>query len=198
MTGAVVLAAGHSSRMGSPKALLPYGGSTFLGCVLGLLEAAGVEAVRIVTGPDGSGLRAAAPALPDEAWVENPSPDDGMLSSVRLGVCALPAGTEAFVLWPVDHPFVRAATVSALLSTWRAHRSPVVLPRHRGRRGHPVLFDASTVPEILSAPDDAGPRHVVAAHADDRIEIEVADAGILADIDTPEAYEEAFGRRLDR
>jgi CTP:molybdopterin cytidylyltransferase MocA len=198
MIGAVVLAAGRSARMGHPKALLPYGGSTFLGCVLGLLETAGVEAVRIVTGPDDKGLRAAAPTLPGEAWVENPAPDDGMLSSVRLGVCALPAGTEAFFLWPVDHPLVRAATVSALLSAWRTHRPPVVVPRHRGRRGHPVLFDASTIPEILSAPDDAGARHVVAAHADDRIELEVADAGILADIDTPEAYEGAFGRRLER
>ncbi len=198
MTGAVVLAAGRSSRMGRPKALLPYGGSTFLGSVLGLLETAGIGAVRIVTGRDGDGLKAAAPALPEDAWVENPSPDDGMLSSVRLGVCALPAGTEAFLLWPVDHPLVRAATVSALLSIWRSRRPPVVVPRHRGRRGHPVLFDASTIPEILSAPDDAGARHVVAAHASDRIEIEVADAGILADIDSPEAYEAAFGRRLER
>lgn len=198
MIGAVVLAAGHSSRMGSPKGLLPYGGSTFLGCVLGLLETAGVEAVRIVTGPGAAALRDAAPTLPGEAWVENSSPDDGMLSSVRLGVCALPAGTEAFFLWPVDHPLVRAGTVSALLSIWRSRRPPVVVPRHRGRRGHPVLFDASTIPEILSAPDATGARHVVAAHASDRIEIEVADAGILADIDTPEAYEEAFGRRLER
>lgn len=193
-----MLAAGSSSRMGRAKALLPYGGSTFLECVLGVLEAAGVDAVRVVVGRDGDGLRAATPALPDDAWVENPTPDDGMLSSARLGVCALPAGTEAFFLWPVDHPLVRAATVSALLATWRARRAPVVVPRHRGRRGHPVLFDASTIPEILSAPDDAGARHVVAAHANDRIELEVADAGILADIDTPEAYEEAFGRRPER
>ena len=193
MIGAVVLAAGASSRMGMPKALLPYGGSTFLECVLGLLDANGVEAARIVTAPGADEIRESH-ALPADAWVENPSPDEGMLSSVRRGVCALPAGTEAFLLWPVDHPLVRSATVGSLLRVWRARRVPVVVPCHRGRRGHPVLFDASTIPEILSAPDDAGARWVVAAHESDRVDLEVEDAGVLADIDTPEAYEAAFGR----
>lgn len=194
MIGAVVLAAGASSRMGRPKALLPYGRSTFLECVLAILDANDVGAVRVVVANDAEGVRRAAPTLPPESWVVNPSPADGMLSSVRLGVCALPAGTEAFFLWPVDHPLVRAATVGAMTQAWRSRGAPVVVPVHRGRRGHPVLFDASTMPEILSAPDDAGARHVVAAHRHDRIELEVADGGVVADIDTPEAYEAAFGR----
>ena len=194
MIGAVVLAAGASSRMGRPKALLPYGGSTFLECVLAILDANDVGAVRVVVGTEANAIRSSLPALSEESWVRNPSPQDGMLSSVRLGVCALPAGTEAFLLWPVDHPLVRAATVGALAHAWRSRKAPIVVPRHRGRRGHPVLFDASTVPDLLSAPDDAGARHVVAAHDKDRIEIEVADGGVVADIDTPEAYEAAFGR----
>lgn len=193
MIGAVVLAAGASSRMGRPKALLPYGGATFLECVLGVLDANGVDAVRVVTAPGAEEIRGSV-ALPAESWVENPSPESGMLSSVRSGVCALPAGTEAFLLWPVDHPLVRSATVASLVHLWRTRRVPVVVPRHGGRRGHPVLFDASTIPEILSAPDDGGARHVVAAHERDRVELDVGDAGVLADIDTPEAYEAAFGR----
>lgn len=196
MIGGVVLAAGASVRMGRPKALLPYGGSTFLECILGALDAAGIGAVRIVVGEDAAAIRERFPALVETTLVRNPNPEEGMLSSVRVGVSALPEGVEAFLLWPVDHPLVRASTASALVQAWREWNAPVVLPRHRGKRGHPVLFSVGTIPELLSAPDDRGARHVVEAHAGDRLEIEVSDPGIVADIDTPEAYESVFGRPI--
>lgn len=196
MIGGVVLAAGASVRMGRPKALLPYGGSTFLECILGSLDAAGIGAVRIVVGADAAAIREGFPALVETTLVRNPNPEEGMLSSVRVGVSALPEGVEAFLLWPVDHPLVRASTASALVRAWRERNAPVVLPRHRGKRGHPVLFSVETIPELLSAPDDRGARHVVEAHAGDRLEIEVSDPGIAADIDTPEAYESVFGRPI--
>ncbi len=196
MIGGVVLAAGASARMGRPKALLPYGRSTFLECILGTLDAAGIGAVRVVVGADAAAILAATPALPPEALVRNPRPEEGMLSSVRVGVAALPEGVEAFLLWPVDHPLARASTASVLIQAWRERKAPIVLPRHRGTRGHPVLFSVETIPELLSAPDDRGARHVVEAHAGDRVEVEVGDPGIAADIDTPEAYEAAFGRPI--
>jgi molybdenum cofactor cytidylyltransferase len=180
--------------MGRPKALLPYGGVTFLECILAVLDANGVESVRVVVGTDARSIQTAVPSLQRECIVVNPSPGEGMLSSVRRGVCALPAGTESFLLWPVDHPLVRASTVGALIHTWRRKRPPLVVPTRGGKRGHPVLFDSCTVPELVAAPDEAGARHVVAAHERDRIELEVADGGVLVDIDTPEAYQAVFGK----
>ena len=178
MIGAVVLAAGAGTRMGRPKAglIVPGTGATFLDTVLATLDAAGVAAVRVVVAPDAAGSLAGE--------VVNPDPSRGMLSSVQAGLRALPAATEAVLLWPVDHPLVSAATVRALVDRFRADAPPVVVPVHGGRRGHPALFAARVIPELLAADPSRGARAVVLAHAD-RVELPVADRGVVQDIDAP-------------
>jgi molybdenum cofactor cytidylyltransferase len=172
--GAVVLAAGGSSRMGSPKALL----TTAAGTTFATLRDAGVDAVRVVAAPG---------AFPVEDPVTNPDPSRGMLSSVQCGLRALPEGCDAILVWPVDHPLVTSSTVAAMIAAFRADDPPIVVPVHGGRRGHPVLFASRVVPELLSADPGIGARRVVHAHSD-RLELPVADPGILDDIDTPDDY----------
>ena len=186
MITAVVLAAGEGRRMGAPKvsARLPDG-RTFLQAVLATVRAAGVDEVRVVVGP---GTQASAD---DATLVLNPRPEAGMLSSVRAGVRAAPAGTRALLLWPVDHPHVRAATVRRLIEAHAHTGAPVVVPVHGGRRGHPTLFDAALLPELLEAPDDVGARAVVHAHEQELCELAVEDAGVIADLDTPADLETA-------
>jgi CTP:molybdopterin cytidylyltransferase MocA len=185
MIAAVVLAAGASSRMGSPKAhLLASGAASFLDAILATLGDAGIEVVRIVTAPE--------VAVADGAVV-NPDPSRGMLSSVQCGLGALPPGVDAVLLWPVDHPLVKAATVTSLIEAFRGGGHPVVVPVFEGGRGHPVLFAAALVPELLSADPAVGARAVVHAHAD-RLELAVPDPGVGADVDTPEDYRRIFGR----
>jgi molybdenum cofactor cytidylyltransferase len=179
VTGAVVLAAGASTRMGSPKALLTTAaGTTFLQAILATLREAGVESVRVVVAP-GAGT--------DATHVINPEPARGMLSSVQCGLRALPEPCDAVLLWPVDHPLVRVSTVAAMLDAFRSGDPPVVVPTHDGRRGHPVLFARRLVPELLAADPALGARAVVHAHAD-RLELTVEDRGVLADVDTREDY----------
>lgn len=181
MIGAIVLAAGTSSRMGRPKAAMTLGreGPTFLDAILTTLDGAGVAAVRVVV-PPGQERR-------DARDVQNPDPAAGMLRSVQCGLRALPSGLDAVFVWPVDHPLVERATIVAMITALRAGGAPIVVPTHSGRRGHPVLFAARVLPELFTADGTRGAAAVVHAHAD-RLELAVADRGILEDIDTPEDY----------
>lgn len=186
MIGAIVLAAGSSSRMGRAKADLPIGpgGRSFVDTITGTLAAAGVSAVKVVVAP---GL----PRPPEHAVV-NPDPSAGMLSSLKCGLGAFQDVLDAVLVWPVDHPLVERDTVVALIAAFQCTGAPVVVPTHHGRRGHPVLFAARLFPELTAADPSQGARAVVHAH-DDRVELPVSDDGVVSDIDTPEDYARAFG-----
>lgn len=186
MIGAVVLAAGASSRMGVPKWSLPASpeGISFLQSILEALRAAAVSTVRVVTAPGAE--------IVEEAVV-NPEPSRGMLSSLQCGLRALPQDVGAVLVWPVDHPLVTTATVTAMLRAWRDGNPPVVVPTFDGRRGHPVLFAGRLLPELLAADPGAGARSVVHAHPERR-ELPVLDRGVVTGINTREDYRRAFGR----
>ena len=192
MIGAIVLAAGRSERMGRPKPLLPCRGTTFLGAVLDTLGRTRAGAIRVVLGRGAEAIRKAA-GLPDDLVVVNPTPERGMLSSLHLGIAALPPGVRAFLVWPVDHPLVEAETVDRLIAALEASGAPLAVPVHAGRRGHPALLSMGIAPEIETAPETEGARAVVRAHASDLVEVAVDDAGVVTGIDTPEAYAAAFG-----
>jgi molybdenum cofactor cytidylyltransferase len=187
--GAIVLAAGASSRMGRPKATLTVGpeGRTFVGAIVETLVAANVTAVRVVVTPEMDGL------TPD--GVANPDPSAGMLSSVQCGLRAFRQPIDAVLLWPVDHPLVSRGTIDLLVAAFRDRNPPVVVPTFEGRRGHPVLFSARLIPELLAADPSRGAREVVHAH-DDRLELPVDDRGVIEDIDTPDDYFRLFGVTL--
>ena len=186
MIGAIVLAAGAGSRMGRDKATLRVGtgGPTFLEAIEQTLGEAGVELVRVVI----------APGRPHSSRhaVVNPNPAAGMLSSIHCGLHALVAPLDAVLIWPVDHPSVTTGTVTALVAAFEAAAAPIVVPTYEGRRGHPVLFAASTFHELIAADPSQGARAVVHAHAD-RMELPVDDPGILIDIDTPADYADYRG-----
>jgi CTP:molybdopterin cytidylyltransferase MocA len=193
---AIVLAAGKSERIGRPKPLLPTtDGTPFLAAILDTMTGTRVDEVRVVVGYQAEQVIDLG-GLVRHVIVHNREFERGMLSSVQAGVRALPPGTNAFLLWPVDQPLVRADTVDRIIAAWEELEAPVVVPVHRGKRGHPTLFSAKLGPELLRAPESEGARAVVHAHEKHLIEVEVDDPGILTDIDTPQAYRKAFGREL--
>ena len=153
MIAAIVLAAGASERMGQAKADLQMpGGTSFLESILTTLRRLRVPA-WVVVGPDD---RRAAP--PGAELVVNPDPSRGMLSSLQCGLRALPPGTGAVIVWPVDHPRVEPGTIATLIAAQRAHGAPVVLPRKDGRRGHPVVFAGGALEELAGLPDTLLPQ----------------------------------------
>jgi CTP:molybdopterin cytidylyltransferase MocA len=183
-TAGLILAAGESRRMGSPKALLEYRGETFLERLVRLFSAR-CAPVIVVLGAHAEEIRARSTA--DCTFVFNADWQTGQTSSMQCGLRAVPAEAEGVLFTLVDHPAVSEETLDALM---HAGHGPALLrvPRFEGRRGHPVWFSSALLPEFLAIPPAGAAREVVRAHAAETTFLDVADAGILADIDDPAAY----------
>jgi molybdenum cofactor cytidylyltransferase len=180
IAAAIVLAAGESRRMGSPKALLPYAGESFLDRLTGLL-APRCAAVIVVLGAAAEEIRARA--VRPATFVLNPDYARGQLASLQCGLRALPPEAEGVLFTLVDHPAVAPATLDALL---RAPAPLLRVPRFEGRRGHPVWFRRELAAEFLRETGTA--RDVVARHAASTEFLDLDDPGIVADIDDPASF----------
>jgi molybdenum cofactor cytidylyltransferase len=176
--------------MGSPKALLVLEGETFLARLVRELRAGGCEEVVVVTGPT---TETDSAGIADEATVAgarlavNPDRDSPQVESLRAALRALPAGTAAVVVTPVDAPRASRKTVAMLLEAWRSGAS-VAIPTFEGRRGHPVLFGGPLFEELLGDELPEGARTVIQRHSERLALVPVGDPGILLDVDTPADY----------
>jgi molybdenum cofactor cytidylyltransferase len=184
----VILAAGASRRMGSPKALLRLAGETFLDRAI-VLFAAACESVVVVLGHQADEIRAQSAQAGLAAFVVNPEPERGQLSSLQTGLAAIPEGVDAGVFCPVDYAAVRLDTLRTLIAALAGSSAVFAIPRYRGERGHPVLFRASVLREFLALPDGAAARDLVHAYASRTAYVDVEDFGVLRDADTPEDYD---------
>jgi len=183
MIAAIILSAGKSERMGSPKALLQYRGQSFLATILAEASSAGMMPAIVVAGHH---YDAISQAFPNVQIVFNPNYEQGMSTSVQAGIRALPAGLAGLAVFLVDHPLVDRQTIELLVPRLLPGR--IVVPIHAGRRGHPVLFAAELFGEILSLSPDQGLNTVVRRQPERVIEVLVENAGVLRDIDTPEQF----------
>ena len=185
----IVLSAGRSSRMGSPKPLLELGGETFLARAVRVLREGGCDPVVVVLPPgEAGGAMGEIARSAGAVAVENPEPQAEPVDSLQIGLGEMEDVTAAAVVLPVDVPVAGAAAVRALIAAWRERPAPIARPVHGGKPGHPVLF-ARAVWEELSAPDlRHGARDVVHRHHAEILEVEVGDPGVLVDIDTQQEY----------
>lgn len=189
MIAGIILAAGDSRRMGSPKALLDYRGETFAARLIRIFEKF-CDPVIVVAGRHAAQIRAQIGAR----VVINPDPDRGQLSSLQTALAELPANIEAFLFTPVDSPAVAESTVAAMIGDFRSSRAPFVIPRFCGKRGHPVLAAGAMTREFLAQLAEAETRAVVNRHENEIRYLDVDDPGILTDVDDPEAYRELVSR----
>ncbi|MCG3133051.1 MAG: Molybdenum cofactor guanylyltransferase [Planctomycetes bacterium] len=182
---AILLAAGASSRMGRPKALLPLAGAAFVDAVAETLRAGGARPVLVILGSHEAEIRRGA-KLRDVEIVSHAGWAAGRTSSIQAGLRALPSDAPAAILALVDMPFVRSATVAALLRVHAAAPDDVeaVVPSFGGRRGHPVLLRRPLFPRVLAlGPDEPLSTVIRAAHV---LPVAVDDPGIHTDLDAPE------------
>lgn len=177
---AVILAAGSSTRMGFPKPLLTYQGERFIDRLVRIFGAVCKELVVVRSAASGEWTVAGA------HLVNNPRPERGMLSSLQCGLSAVSSECDAIFFTPVDYPAIAESTVSRLAAAWAG--DPIVIPRYRGRRGHPVLISRALVPEFEHVPDSAQAADVVRRHEPEIRYVDVDDPAILRDVDTPEEH----------
>jgi molybdenum cofactor cytidylyltransferase len=187
----LILAAGESRRMGSPKALLRYGDETFLDTLTALLSWR-CAPVIVVLGAHAAEIRAGV--VRPATFVVNPDYARGMTTSMQCGLRAVPADAEGVLFTLVDHPAASPGTLDALLAPMDRHNTPLLrVPRYREKRGHPIWFARQLVPEFLALPDDRAAREVVRRHVDRTEFLDLDDPGIVADIDNPEDYHALTG-----
>lgn len=187
----VVLAAGRSARMGTPKALLDFLGLPFVVRILQALEVLEVKTRVVVLGPDGARIQ---PVLAgnDCVIVENPEPESGPIASLRLALKAVQGlQPSAVLVWPVDLPHVRVSTIERLLETHRLSRPAVVLPMFGERRGHPVIWGSALFEELLTSATATrdGARAILRAHQAEIVPVSVDDPAVIDAVNTPEDYE---------
>jgi molybdenum cofactor cytidylyltransferase len=199
MIPALVLAAGRSSRMGRPKALLQLGKDIFLTRIVGTLREAQVEEVVVVLGYEAEAVaEALSSARVSARAVVNEQFEQGQLSSLIAGLAVIDRpDVVAGLVTLVDMPLVAPATVRAVLSCYRRTHAPVVRPTRDNAYGHPVLFDRSLFSDLRAADPAAGIRSVVRAYASPAGAVRVNDDGAFLDVDTPAEYEQVL-RMLDR
>lgn len=191
MIAGIILAAGASSRMGSPKALLEYRGESFIQRLVRVLSPVCGQVI-VVLGYHAADIR---PGIPDSAVITiNPAPDRGQLSSLQTALAALPPDAEGFLFTPVDSPAVASETVVRLADEFR-RRDPatlLVIPRIQRpsgpKRGHPVFASRAIAEELLALPAAAMASEVIHGHIPQTVYVDVDDPGILTDIDDREAY----------
>lgn len=197
--GAIVLAAGSSSRMGAHKLLLPLGDRPLASYAVAAACASAAAPVVVVLGREADELRAALPPGRYRAVV-NPDYATGMASSLRVGLRALLTAHEdtgGFAGSPLagalialaDQPLAGADLFDALLSAAAAAPAMIVAPSYAGQRGNPVVFSAALFPELERVAGDRGGREVIARHPDLLRLIEWPDVRAALDVDRPGDYE---------
>jgi molybdenum cofactor cytidylyltransferase len=192
MLAAVILSGGASSRMGSPKALVPYQGRPFLEHLLEVTSHRNIGVRRVVLGAQAEPIAKAIQLKADEIVI-NEDWEKGQLSSIQAALRSLPPETDGILLCLIDHPLISAVLVQELIEQFYKSKKPIVLPLYEGRRGHPVIFSSTLYDELLHAPLATGARAVVWAHSGDIEEVRTNEEGCVLNLNDPETLNKALG-----
>ena len=179
---AIVPAAGKGERFGGAKLVARIGRDTMLDRTLRSLFDAAIDLAIVVTAPDADLAAVAGLADPRVRRVQNPDPSRGMFSSIQ---CALESAEgDPLIVLPADMPFVRSATVAAVIAEC-VQSKQIAMPSYGGKRGHPVAFPASVRAALLAASPESTLKLALLATGVAHVELAVDDPGVLRDVDVP-------------
>ncbi len=188
--GAIILAAGSSSRLGQPKQLLQFRGKTLLRHMVEAAATAGCQPIAVVVGAERDRISKEL-AETKQFLVENETWHRGIGNSIRAGLRAVVAANpniEAIVLLTCDQPLVGAETITALKTRQAETQKPIVASAYAGTLGIPALFACAYFNELFALDDEAGAKRVIFDHRDNVAEYQFPRGAI--DIDTPADYEQ--------
>ena len=185
---AVVLAAGRSTRMGTVnKMIAEIGGKPLVRIAAEQALASKASPVIVVTGHEREKVEAALKGL-NVRFANNPDFAEGLGTSLRAGIAAVPAEADGAVILLGDMPQIDAALVDKLIGAFDPEKGAlVVVPTIEGRRGNPVIWARRFFPELMAVTGDVGARHIIANVAEAVAEVAVSDVSVTVDVDTPEA-----------
>lgn len=184
---AIILAAGESRRMGKQKLLLPYAGKPVIEHIVDEVTASKVAQTIVVTGHDTAAIHSILREKP-VVLVENARYKEGMLSSVRCGLNAVPRRFRAFMVVLGDQPGIRAEIVDFLIDGFQKSDRGIVVPLYNDDTGHPIIISMKYRDEVLTKFDDSGLRGLIYGRPDEVLRLPVPFESVLRDMDTPEDY----------
>ncbi len=186
---AIVLAAGRSIRMGEAnKLLLNLRGVPLISRTVSAVRDGAIASIIVVTGHDAEAVADVLRGQP-VTFAHNPRFEEGMSTSLKSGIAALPRSTDGVLVCLGDMPAVTAKSITKLIDAFNpVENRAIIVPTYKGKRGNPVLFSQAYFEELLHVEGDTGARALLSAHADAVYEVEMDDAGVLADADTPAAF----------
>jgi len=193
MISAIILAAGESKRMGQPKQLLPFRGSTLLGQIMeNLLQSQAAETIVVL----GSQAEKIIPQIAREPVriVVNPDFEQGMSSSIKCGLSHISEAADGVMIVLGDQPLIEKETIDLLIERHRQSERGIILPVYNGRRGHPVIFKMKYKDELLRLTGDIGGKQIVERHPSDVLEVEVDSESVVMSIDALSDYQSLLGR----
>ncbi len=185
---ALVLAAGESKRMGTPKMLLSYDESTIIETVIDRIGKSQVRKTMVVIGAEKEAISKHLSGSPVEIC-ENPRYMEGMFSSVHLGFQMIPAEADAIMVFLGDQPMIRPELIDMIIESWKHSGKGIVVPVHHKRRGHPVLIDAKYREAVNHLDPEKGLRMLLTNYSHDVLELDTKFSSVLRDIDTASDYQ---------
>ncbi|MFH1031465.1 MAG: nucleotidyltransferase family protein [Chloroflexota bacterium] len=194
MISAILLAAGESTRLGKLKALLPWQGKTLLQHQINALIKAGVTEIIVVLGHQADKLSPLIETTPQIKVVRNPHYRQGKTTSIKAGLKVINPASDTILILGVDQPR-SAATLKALLKHHQKTKALITIPEYRGKGGHPPIFSASLIPELMAITEEqAGLRAVINRPGREVKRLEMPSEEVLLDINTTADYERAKRR----
>jgi len=191
MIGAIILAAGRSTRMGSNKLLEDLNGKPLVRHVAEAALASKARPIFIVSGHQPERLSVALEGLP-LAFIHNPDFADGLSISLKTGIATLPAEVTAVIVLLGDMPLISSMAINEVIMAFEAAPEKIAaVPVYGGEWGNPVLLSQALFAEVARLQGDAGARKLLQGRAGDVLEVPVASDAVLIDLDTPEALAKA-------
>ena len=190
---AIILAAGESRRMGSPKMLLTFHGRTMIENVIENVSGSKVGNILVVLGAEKESLVNQISRM-DVKYCYNDDYKDGMLSSVKCGFRNLPSEYNAALVFQGDQPLITPASINIVIEAYVSSGKGIVIPVYKKKRGHPVLINIKYREEIEKLSPAEGLRSLAYKFYEDVLEIETNEAGILRDFNTYEEYKKGINQ----
>ena len=190
---AIILAAGESKRMGSPKMLLPFKGFTMIENVIANVSGSKVDNIMVVLGADRDSI---VKLIRTKAvnYCYNENYKDGMLSSVMCGFRNIPIDHSAVLVFQGDQPLITPKAINSVIEVYLSSGKGIVIPVYESKRGHPILIDRKYRNEIQKLNPAEGLRSLALKYSDDVLEVNTDVAGILRDFDTYDEYKNEINK----